>query len=187
VEARRVVSYTDVVRGGCQYFLTHGTIDMDELAASLSISRATLYRVVHGRDQLLGDVLWRMGERELAAARRERTLTGIQGVLQVSRLYCARLAAAQPFRTFLLAEPSTATRVLFAPVGGVHQRVVAVQKEILIEAAQSGDAWLAADLDRLAYLYVRIFESMLYAEMLTGRQLDPDLAERAAAALLTAA
>jgi hypothetical protein len=77
--------------------------------------------------------------------------------------------------------------VLFTPAGGVHQRVVAVQKEILIEAAETGDAWLGSDLDRLAYLYVRIVESMLYAELLTGRRLDPDLAERAAAALLTAA
>jgi hypothetical protein len=187
VEPRRVVSHDDVVRGGCRYFLLHATIDMDALAASLCVSRATLYRVVHGRDRLLGDVLWRLGERELTIARRERTLRGVDGVLQVTRTYCARLAAAGPFRTFLLAEPDTAARVLFTPAGGVHQRVVATQREILIEAARIGDAWLAADLDRLAYLYVRIFESLLYAELLTGRRLDPDLAERAAAALLTAA
>jgi len=160
---------------------------MDRLAASLNISRATLYRVVQSRDQLLGDVLWRMAERELAAARRERTLPGVEGVLEISRRFCARLGAARPFRAFLLAEPNTASRVLLTPAGGVQRRVVAVQKEILLEAARSGDAWLATDLDRLAYLYVRIFESMLYAEMLTGHLLDPDLAERAAASLLMAA
>lgn len=182
-----MVSHNDVVRGGCRYFLEHGTIDMDSLAASLCISRATLYRVVHGRDRLLGDVFWRLSERELAMARRERTSSGVEGVLQVTRRFCAWLLAAEPFRAFLLAEPDTAARVLFTPAGGVHLRVVALQKQILIEAARTGDAWLAGDLDRLAYLYVRIFESMLYAEMLTGRRLDPDLAERAATALLQAA
>lgn len=175
------------MRGGCRYFREHGTIDMEALAACLCISRATLYRVVHGRDQLLGDVLWRMGERELDMARGARTRSGVEGVLEVTRSFCARLVASRSFRTFLLAEPDTAARVLFTAAGGVHQRVVAVQKEILIEAAGTGDAWLATDLDRLAFLYVRIFESMLYAELLTGRGLDPDLAERAAAALLTAA
>lgn len=160
---------------------------MDALAASLCISRATLYRVVHGRDRLLGDVLWRLSERELAMARRERTDAGVEGVLQVTRRFCARLLAAEPFRAFLLMEPDTAARVLFTPAGDVHLRVVAVQKEILTEAARAGNMWLADDLDRLAYLYVRIFESMLYAKMLTGRELDLVLAERAAAALLQAA
>jgi hypothetical protein len=187
VEARRVVSHDDVVRGGCRYFLKHGTIDMDALATVLCISRATLYRVVHGRDRLIGEVLWRLGEHELSIARQERTSTGIDGVLEVTRRYCARLLGAEPFRAFLAAEPETAARVLFTPAGGVHQRVVAVQKEILVEAAGTGDGWLTADIDRLAYLYVRIFESMLYAELLTGRSLDPDLAERAAIALLQAA
>jgi hypothetical protein len=187
VEARRVVSHTDVVRAGCRYFLQHGTIDMDALAVYMCISRATLYRVVHGRDRLIGEVFWRLSERELAQARRERTCTGVDGVLQVTRRFCARLLNSKPFRAFLVAEPDTAARILFTPSGGVHQRVVLVQREILIEAAGTGDTWLAADLDRLAYLYVRIFESMLYAELLTGRELDPGLAERAAIALLQAA
>lgn len=185
--ARRVVSHNDVVRGGCRYFLQHGTIDMDALAVSLCISRATLYRVVHSRDRLLGDVFWKLSERQLAIARKARTCTGVDGVLEVTRPFCARLLAAKPFRTFLAHEPDTAARVLFTPAGGVHQRVVAVQKEILIEAARTGDSWLAGDLDRLAYLYVRIFESMLYADLLTNFPPDFDLAERAAKALLQAA
>jgi len=160
---------------------------MDRLASSMCISRATLYRVVHGRDRLIGEVLWRLGEQQLTLARKERTGTGIDGVLEVTRRFCTRLLAAEPFRAFLAAEPDTAARVLFTAAGGVHQRTVAVQKQILVEAAGSDDGWLTADLDRLAFLYVRIFESMLYAELLTGRTLDRDLAERAAIALLQVA
>src|SRR3954467_10934199 len=57
---RRAVSREQVTAGACRLFLERGTVDMDELALRLAISRATLYRVVHGRDQLLGDVLWRL-------------------------------------------------------------------------------------------------------------------------------
>ena len=53
-QPRRVVSESDVVRGGCRYFLRHGTLEMDALAGSLAISRATLYRVVHSRDRTRG-------------------------------------------------------------------------------------------------------------------------------------
>jgi len=41
------------------------------------------------------------------------------------------------------------------------------------------------DLDR-GYLYVRIYESMLYADLLIGRTPDVEPAERAARALLLA-
>lgn len=184
-EARRVVSVDEVVRGGCRYFLRHGTVDMRDLAASLAVSRATLYRVVHGRDRLLGDVLWRLGERMLATARRQRTLPGVAGVLEITRRFSAGLLEAEPLRRFLRTEPETAARVLFTAAGDVHRRAVAAQKEILAEVAGDGGPWLSRDLDQLAYLYVRIIESMLYAELLSGRQPDLDLAERAVRQLLT--
>jgi hypothetical protein len=154
---------------------------MDILAVELSISRATLYRVVHSRDRLLGAVLWRLGERVLAEARRSRTQSGVDGVLQVTRMFCGRLRTSEPFRTFLAAEPATAARVLFTASGGVHGRVVAAQHQILLEAGTAGAC------PDLAYLYVRIIESALYAELLTGHPVDPAMAERAARSLLTAA
>src|SRR5687768_6039636 len=75
-QSRRVVSERDVVRGGCRLFLERGTVEMDALAGSLAISRATLYRVVHSRDRLLGDVLWQLGEATLTRARAQRTASG---------------------------------------------------------------------------------------------------------------
>jgi hypothetical protein len=183
-DARRVISHRDVVRGGCRYFLRHATIDMDALAVCLSISRATLYRVVRSRDLLLGDVLWRLAEGLLRTAREERSRTGIDGVLEVTHRFSMRLLAAQPLHTFLANEPETAARVLFTAAGGVHTRTIAAQKEIFLECALGHEDWLDADLDHLAYLYVRIIESMLYAELFTGRHPDLALAERAARSLL---
>ncbi|WP_019806858.1 QsdR family transcriptional regulator [Saccharomonospora halophila] len=183
VDARRVVSREQVVHGGCRYFLRHGSIDMPALASSLAVSRATLYRVVHRRDAVLGDVLWRLGERLLTRARRRRGRTGVEGVLEVTRSFSAELRNAAPFTAFLRAEPETATRVLFHTPEGVHRRMVAAQRAVLLE--NRTPTWRPTELDDLAFLYVRIVESALYAELLNGRRLDPATAERAARALLT--
>jgi AcrR family transcriptional regulator len=182
-----VISERDVVRGACRFFLRHGTIEMDALASSLAISRATLYRVVHSRDRLLGDVLWEMGEQMLNRARASTTTTGVDGVLEVTHRFCTTLLRAEPFRYFLRTEPKTATRVLFTPAGGVHTRAVAAQQEILLDAAKCGDLRLPGDPAHLAYLYVRIIESSLYAELLTGQQPDLPLAERTIRSLLHSA
>lgn len=184
-ESRRVISLDEVVAGGCRHFLRRSTIDMDALALELAISRATLYRVVNGRDRLLGDVLWRLGRPIWAGARAARTRTGVEGVLEVTRRFAELLLASKPYADFLRTEPETAARVLFTASGGVHVRAIAAQKEVLAEAAGPGDAWGGgADLDHVAYLYVRIVESMLYARLLTGREPDLALAERAVRALL---
>ncbi|WP_199431351.1 QsdR family transcriptional regulator [Qaidamihabitans albus] len=180
---RRVISRERVVRGACRFFLRHGTVDMDALAPDLAISRATLYRVVHSRDALLGDVLWRLGEELLDRARRRRTLSGVDGVLEVTRHFAGYLWDAGPFRTFLHAEPDTAARILFTASGRVHRRAVHAQRQILLES--DAGTWPSADLDGLAYLYLRIVESALYAELLHGRRLDLAAAEPAARAVLT--
>ncbi len=180
----RVVSRERVVQGGCTFFLRHGTVEMDGLADHLSVSRATLYRVVHGRDPLLGEVLWRLGERMLVRARAETTSPGIDGVLETTRRFAARVRHAEPFLAFLHAEPATAARVLFTPAGGVHARVVEAQRGIL--ASATDPAWSPGDLDGAAYLYVRIIESALYADLLGGHPADPMTTQRAARAVLEA-
>jgi hypothetical protein len=184
-QPRRVISERDVVRGACRFFLLNSTVEMDALAVSLAISRATLYRVVHSRDRLLGDVLWDLGEQLLNRARQSTATTGIDGVLEITHRFCTMLLRSEPFRLFLKTEPKTATRVLFTPAGGVHVRAVAAQQEILLDAERRGGLVLPGDPAHLAYLYVRIIESSLYAELLTGQQPDLPLAERTIRSLLT--
>ncbi|MFC3737210.1 QsdR family transcriptional regulator [Paractinoplanes deccanensis] len=178
MESRRVVSDDEVTRAGCRFFLRHGTVDMNGLAEEMCVSRATLYRITHSRDRLLGDVLWRLAERMLAEARRECTATGTDGVLEVTRRFTGRLMAAEPFRRFLTAEPEVAARVLLTSAGGVTERIVAAQHEIFRAAG------LPEPTDELAYLYVRIIESALYGELVAGRHADLALAERAAREIL---
>lgn len=182
IVVRRVVSHDMVVRGGSAYLLEHGTLDMADLANTLAVSRATLYRVVGSRDRLLGDVLWRLGGRTLDAARRARTYRGVDGIIEVTRRFADSMLTAEAFHRFVIDEPDTAARVLFTPAGRVHERFVVAQKEIFLEAGLDG--WSPTELDHLAYLYIRMVESTLHAELLNGRRPDFDLAERVLRALL---
>ncbi|GAA0221112.1 hypothetical protein GCM10010492_19040 [Saccharothrix mutabilis subsp. mutabilis] len=177
VGARRVVTREQVVRGACRFFVLHGSVDMDALAAGLAVSRATLYRVARSRDGLLADALWTLGGRVLEGARRQCADGGVEGVLRVTREFVARVNSAAPFRRFLCREPDTAARVLLHEV---HRRAVAAQRDIL----KSVKPWPPGELDQAAYLYVRLVESVLYAELLGGGPLDLHLAERAARSLL---
>jgi AcrR family transcriptional regulator len=179
-----VVSVDQVTAAGRRYFLEHGTVDMDELALALSVSRATLYRVINSRDRLLGEVLWQLAERTMTRARQTRTRDGIEGVLDVIRVFSDGLLDSKPFRTFLANEPEAATRVLFTPAGGVHRRAVKLVKELFVEAEPAEGPWIVGDHDNLAYLVVRIVESLYFAELLAGMPPDRDLAERTTRALI---
>ena len=76
--------------------------------------------------------------------------------------------------------------MLLTPAGGVHARTVELMREIFADAFAGREAELPGDIDSLAYLYVRLRESILYADIVSGRRPDPDVAERAVRALLTA-
>jgi AcrR family transcriptional regulator len=182
----RVISYDEVVAGARRHFLRESTIDMEQLAHELAVSRATLYRAVDGRDRLLGDVLWSLAERTYELARRGVAGGGVDAILEISHRFTESVMTAAPFRRFLEAEPQTALRVLLTPAGAVHARTVELMREIFADAFAGREAEPPGDLDSLAYLYVRLRESILYADIMSGRRPDPEVAERAVRALLTA-
>jgi AcrR family transcriptional regulator len=176
----RVLSQATAVQGAVHYFLEHGTVDLAELATVLAVSRATLYRVVGSRELLLGHVLWELCRHRLDAARRARTRDGIDGVLEVTRIFATGLVAADALITFVTAETELADRIMYSVSGVVHPRVVAAQRDIFLEAGCPR----TSDLDRLAYLYTRMAEAALYAGLLYP-QPGWATSEKALRALLT--
>lgn len=180
----RVISHEDAVRAGRHMFAARAMIDMDVLAHDLGVSRATLYRVAASRDQLLGDVLWSFAGPLYERSRREAEQRGTERLLEVLRRFGMEIMALPQFRRFLAADPQTAIRVLFTPAGDVHRRFVEANKTLILDTAAAGEISLPFDVDNLAYVFSRIFESMWYADLLSGREVDLDVAERAARAIL---
>jgi AcrR family transcriptional regulator len=184
----RVLSYDDALSRARAYFLPNNTLDMKALSDELGVSRATLYRVVGNRDRLLGDVIWDLGARTLRRATQETSpdSTGVDRIIETSRRFNEYVVNFAPLRDFLRNEPLTAFRVLFSPTGRVHERAVSAWRAMLEEAAEKGEVVLPFDVDQLAYIIVRTGESMLYADLIGGREPDIELAAITQRAVLQA-
>lgn len=157
-------------------FVQEAGVDMQALAERLAVSRATLYRVVRTQDRLLGDVLSDLADRTLRLAVEAADGTGVDRIISIGRHFSQDLVAFQPLRRFMRADPQLAIRVLFTPAGGVHERTVAAWRRIFLELQASDGLELPFDADDLAYVFVRIGESLLYADLLAGRKPDIELA-----------
>ena len=171
--SRRVVRHDQVVKAGIEHFLRRATLDMEALAGELAVSRATLYRVAGSRDALLSEVLQALSRAMFDQARAARTRSGFDGVIEVSRHF-GELLRSPVMGEFLRQEPEAASRILFTPAGGVHRNAVAIQLSIFKETGLTAQLRPDADVDQLAFLYVRMVAAFLYAEFFTGRKADFD-------------
>ena len=171
---RRVLTYEMALRHAVRVFVRDGGLDMKTLAEEIPVGRATLYRVVASRDQLLGDVLWVLAERTLRRAQEEAQASdGVERVLEISRRFKELTLGFPPLRTFLQAEPQTGLRVLLTPAARVSERIAEAWVEIFRDLVERDQLTLPFDLEWFAYVFVRTGESMTYSDLLSGR--DPDL------------
>jgi hypothetical protein len=185
VASGRVITYEQTVRAAARLFHTMSDVDMDVLAQQLAVSRATLYRVAGGRERLLGDVLWRAGERVTREALRSASGTGVDRLLQTTAQFNAEIVGYPPLRRLLQDDPSTAFQVLFMTKSVVHRRFVELWCELFEQAQEAGDLSRELEADELAFVFVRLGESILYADLLSGMEPNLELAAKVQRAVLT--
>lgn len=177
-----VIGPLEVLREARRRFLQGRRLDMRELAADLGISRATLYRWVGDRERLLGEILWSLCERGLTEARghadADRTARGVEWVVRLCSRFMEITAGFEPIRRFVEAEPDAALRVLTSRYGVQQRRLIEALRSILEEKAGAGELALRVDAGDLAYVIVRVSESFIWRELITGE--EPDLAKAAA-------
>src|ERR1700741_4796726 len=87
------------------WFMGGRRIEMQELAAEVGINRATLFRWVGGRDDLLGENLWSLAEPTLTAAVKASEGNGAQRITEAIGHFAAMLDQADFLREFLRREP----------------------------------------------------------------------------------
>src|SRR6266550_4956043 len=175
----------DAVKAARRHFLKKERVDMVELAGELGVGRATLYRWVGSREQLLGEVLWSMTEAGLAQARSQVKGKGAEWVLQIYRIMGDQIVANEPLHHFIATEPELALRVMTSKISPQQRRMTEAWRDILLEAERGKGLKLRLDVDTLAYVLVRIAESFLWSDLITGEQLDLAKANDVARALLT--
>jgi AcrR family transcriptional regulator len=160
---------------------------MQGLADELGVSRATLFRRVGGREELLTQALWVLTERLLRAAAAQWEDERPEGELHTpgtGRHINAAVSQSKSLRRLLDDEPALTLRVLTDPRGRVQTGIVAFIEALLRRDIAEFGLVSVIEPDALAYALVRLGESFLYADVLAARKPDVDTADRLQQALV---
>lgn len=183
-DAPRSVTPLDAFRLARRKFVRKERVDMSELATELGVGRATLYRWVGTRDRLLGEILWSLTERALEACKADATGDGAEWVLQVYRRFGDLIVESEPVLHWVRSEPETALRVMTTKHSPQQERVVAFYRDVLEEAVRDRGLDLKLDAQTLAFVLVRVAESFLWTDLITGEAPDLSKGQEVARVLL---
>ena len=167
-------------------FVAGDRLDMQQLAAGLGVDRTTLFRWLGNRDQLTAEILISLTDPTIQDAIDRTSGSGGLRVARVARAYAETLIDTRFFRAFLQREPERALRLLTSKASPIQQYVVRWFERLLQEEGERGSFTHPMASGDLAYLIVRIMESFVYADMITGDEPDAAKVETAVAALLHA-
>jgi AcrR family transcriptional regulator len=160
---------------------------MQGLADELGVSRATLFRHVGSREELLSKALWVLTERTLAAAAARWEAERSEGELHTpgtGRHLNAMVSQSKALHRLLGDEPALTLRVLTDPRGRVQTGVVTFVEALLRRDVAEFGLVTLIEPDALAYALVRMGESFLYADVLAARKPDVATADRLQQALV---
>lgn len=180
----------DAFRLARRTFLAGARVDMQALARALNVDRATVYRWVGSREQLLAEVLWSLIDPTIANLRKTRCQAGQSAVPGQSPAAAVitdtvrAVIANSGMQRFLDREGDLALRLLTTKASDFEARLVALITDLVREETSAGRLTAAVPLDDLPYVLVRIMESYIYLGLITGEHPDPDRAARVINALL---
>lgn len=171
-------------------FLAGDRVDMQALARVLGVDRATLYRWVGSREQLLTEILWSLIHRCVARLQEAHCHGGqpdVPGQSPAAAVVtgAVRAVIATPgMQRFIDREGELALRLLTTKASGFEARLIDLIGVLVRAEAAAGRLSAAVPLDDLPYVLVRIMESYIYLALITGEQPDADRAARVISSLL---
>ncbi len=148
-------------------------LDMGALAQELEVSRATLYRWVGSRQRLMGEVLWYRTRQVLAASLAAAgELRGPARIVAVLEGYLRVVHDRPQLLALFRRDPEGAIRLVAAQDSPVHCGLVRFTSSLLAEEEERGTIELTIDRETLAFVIVRIGESLVYADRF-GSEVQP--------------
>nr|MBA3501309.1 transcriptional regulator [Deltaproteobacteria bacterium] len=146
----------------------------------------TVFRWVGSKDQLYGEVISAAFAQTLEWARRASTGNGARFLTEVTHNLLRALLASKPLRRFVQHDPEFAMRIVMSSSSPVEHRVISSVRALIDGEVDSGQLEPAMDTGSLAYVIVRIAESFLYRDVLSGDEPDVETATKAIGLLFTA-
>lgn len=175
--AARRVAPNDLLTLARKKWLAGERLDLGKLAGELSVGRATVFRWAGTRERLYGEVVWQELSESYEAARQASIgLKGARLIASAARTLMESLLASEPMQAFIAHDPAFAMRVLLSSESSVEKRLVAYVEQSLVTQRDEGHINPAMALHDLAYVVVRIAQSFMYRDVISGEGERPDVA-----------
>jgi AcrR family transcriptional regulator len=162
----------DAIRAAARVYLRGEPLDMSALATELGIGRATLYRWVGNREDLLAAVLAEGTERTYRAAIQGAQGEGVPLVIDCMRRFMHSVLDTPALLALTQREPLLFIRLATMP-GAIEDRSAELVAELLEQESALGRIRLILPSTVMAQAIVRICDSHLYAHLL-GRN-EPEI------------
>ena len=148
-------------------YLACEPLDMSALANNLGVGRATLYRWVGNREDLLGAVLAEATERTYQRAIAQAAGSGTDLLLDVFERVMRSVVASAPLRALTQREPRVFIRLALMP-GAIESVSARVTTEVIAREQANGNLRVTTAPEVLGRALVRICDVHLYAPLLGG-------------------
>jgi AcrR family transcriptional regulator len=152
-------------------------IDMGAMAEELGVNRVTLYRWVGSRNHLLVETLWSLAEATLARQEELVRERGAERIVQIVTRFVDACVTNAGMRRLLGEEGELVMRLLTRGDAGFQPRLIDAIRRLLDAEARAGRLDLPVDLGEVAYVVVRLIESYVYLDLITGERPDARRAE----------
>jgi AcrR family transcriptional regulator len=159
------------VRLGRHKFIAGQRIDMSAVADELGVNRVTLYRWIGSRDRLLVEIIWSLADRAIAMADRTTKARGAERIVEITTRFIDTVITDPGMQAWLADEGEHAMRLLTRHETDFQPRLIRAIERLLSDETDAGRLHLPVDLHDLAYVIVRLIESYIYLDLITGE--DP--------------
>ena len=181
---RQRATAADVVLLARERFQAGERVEMGTIAESLGLNRVTVYRWVGSRDRLLVEVLWSLAEATLRAAREQVRAVGGERIVRILSQFILAVLTNPGLMQFVEHEPDLALRLYTREEAGFQSRLIDWVHEALEEEVTAGRLELRGEPRDYAYALVRVQESFVVTDMITGEKPQTERAEHVMRLLL---
>ncbi|MCK7543519.1 QsdR family transcriptional regulator [Marinobacter bryozoorum] len=147
-------------------------INMGSIAQELGVNRATLFRWVGSRDLFIGEIIWSFYQELIDSTLETSTGEGPEYVVSVCEQLLRKVIHSEALYRFIRQDPEYAIRILTSKTSLFQARSVDTIRALILEQSRKTRWSPPIDPDDLAFLVVRVGESFLYGDVISGQKTE---------------
>ncbi|WP_328187333.1 QsdR family transcriptional regulator [Marinobacter sp. OP 3.4] len=157
---------------GRQRWLDCERINMGSIADEVGVNRATLFRWVGSRELFVGEIIWSFYQDLIDKTLEATSGEGPDYVVAVLEQLLRKVVNTKQLHHFIRQDPEYAIRILTSRSSLFQARSVNMVRGLIAEQTGKTDWTPPIHQDDLAFLIIRVGESFLYGDVISGQKTD---------------